>query len=111
MTSIQSAILVVSGLFTLVQGGAAALLVWVFRRVISGELVARSVLDDVRKDRDERVADAQETSQLWQAAHIKSEETRSVLTAQVNQLLETGRISEALLRALKAYATDKEPQT
>jgi hypothetical protein len=110
MTSLQTAVLIVSGVVSLIQGGASALLVWVFRRVISGELVARKVLDDVRKDRDERVADAVEAAHIWQAAHIKSEEARSVQAGQVTQLLETGRIAEALLRSLP-HPQDKGPTT
>lgn len=106
MTPLQIALTVV----TVIQGGATGLLVWVFRRVISGELVARSVLEDVRKDRDERVNDAVETAALWHAALIRSEETRAVQAGSIQQLLETGRISEALLRSLPR-PSDREPTT
>jgi hypothetical protein len=110
MTSFQTAILIVSGIVGLIQSGATALLVWVFKRVIAGQLVPSSSLEYVRKDRDERVADAVGAATLWQAAHIKSEEARAVQAAQVYQLLETGRISEALLRSLP-HPQDRESQT
>lgn len=106
MTPLQIAITVA----TVVQGGAVAILGWVVKSIINGNLVARSVLEDVRKDRDERVKDAVEAAQLWQAAHIRSEDTRTVQAAQVNQLLETGRIAEALLRSLP-HPQDREPTT
>lgn len=111
MTDLQIGIALISAVITVIQGGAVAILVWVFRKVIAGGLVARSVLEDVRKDRDERIADAQETSHLWQAALIESEKARMVHSGQVNQLLETGRIAEALLRSLPTHPHDREPQT
>lgn len=96
----ESSIQVVATVVGVIQTGAVAVLVWVFRRIVRGELVARSVLEDVRKDRDERVADARETTALFQAAASESERARSVQAGQVSQLLELGRISEALLRSL-----------
>jgi hypothetical protein len=104
----MGALQIVIGVATVLQGGAVAVLVWVFRRIIRGDLVPRSVLEDVRKDRDERVHDARETTSLWQDAHAESERGRSVYAGQVTQLLELGRTSEAVLRALPRV--DKEPQ-
>lgn len=105
MTSLQVVVSVVG----VIQSGAVAVLVWVFRRIVRGELVARSVLEDVRKDRDERVADARETTTLFQQAATESERARSVLAGQVSQLLELGRISEALLRSLP-HPSEREPK-
>lgn len=106
VTSLQIGIAVVS----VIQGGAVGVLVWVFRSVITGKLVARSVLEDVRKDRDERVQDAVNTATIWHQALLVSEQARQVSAGQVNQLLETGRIAEALLRSLP-HPHDREPQT
>lgn len=107
MTPLQIGITVAS----IVQGGAVAILVWVFKRVIGGALVARSVLEDVRKDRDERVADALETSKLWHAAYLERAQAHQVQSAQTGQLLETGRIAEALLRAATQQPHDRELRT
>lgn len=44
--------------FPIVQGGAVAVLLAVLWLVYTGRLVPRSTLEDVRKDRDERIAQA-----------------------------------------------------
>src|SRR5689334_23511117 len=82
------------------QGGAVGILAVVVWMIYTGKLVARSVLDDVRKDRDDRLAEMRAILSTWQTAYIASEAARQVSAGQVNQLLETGRIAEALLRAM-----------
>lgn len=84
----------------LLQGGAVGILALVALMVFNGKLVARSVLEDVRKDRDDRLAEMRGIMTTWQNAYISSEAARQVAAGQVNQLLETGRIAEALLRSM-----------
>jgi hypothetical protein len=68
--------------------------------VYTGKLVARRVLDDVRKDRDDRLAEMRSIMATWQQAYLTSEESRQASIRHVSQLLETSRIAEALLRAM-----------
>jgi hypothetical protein len=82
------------------QGGAVVILAAVAMMVFTGKLVAKRELDDVRKDRDDRLAEMRGIMTTWQQAYISSEAARQVSAGQVNQLLETGRIAEALLRAM-----------
>lgn len=82
------------------QGGAVGILSLVVWMIYTGRLVSRSVLDDVRKDRDDRLAEMRGITRTWQDAYIASEAARQVSAGQVNQLLEIGRIAEALLRAM-----------
>lgn len=82
------------------QGGAVGILAIVVWMVYTGKLVSRSVLDDVRKDRDDRLNDMRGITQTWQQAYITSEAARQEALRQVSQLLEIGRIAEALLRAM-----------
>ncbi len=84
----------------LLQGGAVTILTLVVWMVYTGKLVARRVLDDVRKDRDDRINEMRAIMENWQKAYLASETARQELAAQVNQLLTLGRIAEALLRAL-----------
>lgn len=85
--------------------------------VFTGKLVARSVLEDVRKDRDDRLADMKERlaemraiNNTWHEAYLKTEAARVETTGQVSQLLTTGRIAEALLRALPHPDDPQPPQ-
>jgi len=84
----------------LLQGGAVTILTLVVWMVYTGKLVARRVLDDVRKDRDDRINEMRAIMENWQKAYLASEAARQEQTAQLNQLLALGRIAEALLRAL-----------
>jgi hypothetical protein len=52
--------------FPIVQGGAVAVLLAVLWLVYTGRLVPRSTLEDVRKDRDDRIAEAErDTERGW----------------------------------------------
>lgn len=84
----------VFGEFPIIQGGAATLLAVVVWLILTGRLVPRSVLDDVRRDRDVRVAEAREEAAEWQA-------TAKVSAEQVSTLLPEMQTHTALLRALQ----------
>jgi hypothetical protein len=77
-----------------IQGGATALLALVVWFILTGRLVPRSVLDDVRRDRDVRVAEAREEAAEWQAA-------AKVSASQVDTLLPEMQTHTALLKALQ----------
>lgn len=94
----------------LLQGGAVGILALVALMVFTGKLVARSVLEDVRKDRDDRLAEIKAINATLQEAYLKSEAARLETSAQVSQLLTIGRIAEALLRALPHPDDPQPPQ-
>lgn len=102
----------------LLQGGAVGILALVALMVFTGKLVARSVLKDVREDRDARLGEMKERldemrtiNNTWHEAYLKSEAARLEATAQVSQLLTMGRIAEALLRALPHPDDTPPPQS
>ena len=61
--------------------------------VITGRLVPRSTLDDMRQDRD-----------YWREAHTTSEGTRSIMAQQVQKLLENSEVTNQVLTSLKKAA-------
>ena len=83
------------------QGGAAAIVILVVLLIIRGNLVPRSVLEDVRKDRDARVAQIIAERDTWREAHRQSEAARIEAQNQVGELLELSRTADHVLRALR----------
>lgn len=80
-----------------VPGALTVALLAVFRAVYTGGLVPRQTYQDLLNDRDE-----------WRRAHETSEQARQEQKAQVDDLLEAARTTNALLVALKRV-TDREP--
>jgi F0F1-type ATP synthase membrane subunit b/b' len=94
------------------EGGAAAIVTFVVLLILLGRLVPRSVLEDVRKDRDARVAEAiadrdariaeaHAERDTWRDAHKESEAARIEAQSQVGELIELSRTSAHVLRALR----------
>lgn len=83
------------------QGGAVALVTLVVLLIFFGKLVPRSVLEDVRQDRDARIAEALAERDTWRDAHKESETARIEAQNQVGELLELSRTADHVLRALR----------
>lgn len=83
------------------QGGAAAILALVVLFILLGRLVPRSVLEDVRKDRDDRVSEIRAERDTWRDAHRESEAARIEAQNQVGELLELSRTADHVLRSLR----------
>lgn len=83
------------------QGGAAALVALVVLLILLGRLVPRSVLQDVRSDRDARLAEISAERDTWRDAHKESEAARIEAQAQVGELLELSRTADHVLRSLR----------
>jgi hypothetical protein len=83
------------------QGGSVAVLTLVVLFILLGKLVPRSVLEDVRKDRDARVAEVIAERDTWRKAHQESEVARIKAQDQVGELLELSRTADHVLRSLR----------
>lgn len=90
-----------SGVTILMQGGAWTIVTLVVLLILRGSLVSRAVLEDVRKDRDARVAEILAERDTWREAHRESEAARMEAQAQVGELLELSRTAEYALRAIR----------
>jgi len=86
--------------------GFGALLALAIYLVLTGKIVPRSVVDDIRADRDARVATANEEKSVWREVAETSDKRADVLSGQVGQLLEYARVSDHLLRSIKESAED-----
>lgn len=91
----------VSGVSILMQGGAWTIVTLVVLLILRGNLVSRAVLEDVRKDRDARVAEILAEKNTWREAHRESEAARLEAQSQVGELLELSRTADHVLRSLR----------
>jgi hypothetical protein len=71
------------------EAGPTALLALVVLLILTGRLVPRSTLQDMREERD-----------TWRAAHTESETARQAEREQVGELLEMARLGNQVLNAL-----------
>ncbi|WP_042174572.1 hypothetical protein [Streptomyces sp. NBRC 110035] len=90
-----------SAVSVLLPGGAGAIVTLIVLLILRGSLVARAVLEDVRKDRDDRVAELAKERDAWREAHRQSEAARIDAQNQVGELLELSRIADHVLRAMR----------
>lgn len=79
--------------------GPAAMIVALFWMLATGRLITRREADGIRKDRDD-----------WKAAHATEQANGRVSSAQVTELLEHARVTEAFMGALSELADNREPK-
>lgn len=77
--------------------GPPALLGIFFLLFFLGRIVPRRTLDDQIAEKNE-----------WRSAHRISEQARAELSAQVNELLEHARTTDAFIRALPQAAANRD---
>jgi Tfp pilus assembly protein PilO len=85
---------------SIAQGGAGAILAMFVVAIMVGRLVPRRILEDVRADRDARLAELAAERDTWRSAHQESEAARHAALEQVGEMLELSRTAEHVLRAL-----------
>lgn len=84
-----------------VVGTVVATLAFVARLIYTGKLVPKSTVDEVRKDRDDRVARAEQIADEYRKANVLLFETVHAQGDQVARLLESSQTTHALLNAIK----------
>lgn len=72
--------------------------------VLLGGLIPKYVVNQIRQDRDARLAEAREEITNWRKAYQTSEESRSLLSQQVGELLELGKTTDSFIRSLQIAA-------
>lgn len=90
-----------------IQGGAVGVLTFVVLAILVGRLVPRKSLEDVRTDRDARIAEVKVRGDEWRAAALAQEERNDVLARQLELLLEANRTTNALIEGLKKASQER----
>lgn len=91
----------------IVQGGAAGILAFTVLAVLVGRLVPRKSLEDVRADRDARLAREEKRGDEWKAVALAQEERADVQARQMDLLLEASRTTNALIEGLRQASQER----
>lgn len=91
----------------IVQGGAVTVLTLVVISIVLGRLVPRKVLEDVRADRDDRLAAEKARGDEWRATAQAQDERNDVQARQLAELLDANRTTNALIEALNKASQER----
>lgn len=87
---------------------AAGLLALAVLLVFLGWLVPKSIVAEIRKDRDARLAEARDEINDWKSAFHASEESRALQARQLGELQELAKMTDAFIRSLQHAAQRTE---
>jgi hypothetical protein len=90
-----------------VAGVLLTIVVAVVYALLRGKLVPRSVLEDVRRDRDDRLKEQLEVIDSWKDAVQKRDEVISEIIPIMREILELSKTNMALINALKLAVAQK----
>lgn len=76
--------------------------------ILRGYLVPRRVVEDLRKDRDERVAEFKGLAEMWRRAYELEHQSHARLIEHSDLSIETARTATAAVVALQAVAAPVE---
>lgn len=93
---------------SLLQGGAAAIVVLCVLLVLTGKLVWHKQLEQVRQDADKRVEQANAETSRWRKAYEYSEHARRIDAEHAGRLLEFAHVTSRIVSALPVV-TEGEP--
>lgn len=92
------------GLVILLGSGVIGALVWAVRAVLNGQIAPRLTLEDVRADRDARVAEAREREKLAWEAFYAERHRNAYRDEREAELLELARTTYAIIYAMQQVA-------
>lgn len=80
--------------------GATGLLAVVVIMILTGKLVPKSQMDDVRSDKDKQI-------EIWRAAYETSMSAQEVQREQISALLEAAKTTTHVIQALPVYSNER----
>jgi hypothetical protein len=90
-----------------VQGSAVAVLILAVIGIFTGKLVPRRSLEDVRADRDARLAEERARGDEWRAAAQLQDQRNDLLAQQITQLLDTARTMNSVLEGMRQASQER----
>lgn len=83
---------------------AAGLLALAVLLVFLGWLVPKSIVAEIRRDRDARLAEARDEINDWKTAYHTADEARGLQAQQLGELLELAKTTDQFIRSLQIAA-------
>lgn len=80
--------------------GATGLLAVVIVMILTGRLVPKSTIDDLRADKDKQI-------EVWRAAYETSMSAQEVQREQISALLEASKTTTNVIQALPVYSNER----
>jgi hypothetical protein len=77
---------------------------FVIYAILRGHLVPKTTVDDIRKDRDSRLAEYGQVIDIWRNAALLKDEAFKEMSPVLEQLVENDETVLKLLRAIKQVA-------
>jgi hypothetical protein len=81
--------------------GFTGLLSFAIFLILTGRLVPKSTVDDLRADNQARIADVREEADSWKDAYLLTERARGEQGSQFSVLLEYAKTADHLIRAMQ----------
>jgi hypothetical protein len=69
--------------------------------ILTGRLVPRSIINDIRQDRDERIAVHRNETSVWREAYTLSEAARERQGDQLSVLVEYAKTADHLMKSIQ----------
>jgi hypothetical protein len=88
------------------RGALVAIVTGFIWALLSGRLVPRQTVVDMREDYKDRITGLASERDAWHSAHDTSEGTRRIMAEQVEKLIAQAGITNQLLSSIKAEAKE-----
>lgn len=83
--------------------GATGLLAVVVIMILTGRLVPKSAIEDLRTDKDKQI-------EIWRAAYETSMSAQEVQREQISALLEATKTTTHVIQSLPVYPNERSPR-
>jgi methyl-accepting chemotaxis protein len=89
------------------DGGSIGIVVWIIYAILKGKLRPQSYVDEIRRDRDERIEQYKQEMDKWVEAFQTSQAAAGQFQEGIREVTEASRTVKQLIEALKGSAAQQ----
>lgn len=90
-------------------GGGVGIIAAFIYAILRGHLVPRTVVEDVRKDKDTQIAELGKVLDLWRDAAQAKDQAITEFIPMLTEIIENDRLILKLLGAIREVAVEEKP--